>query len=489
MKPSLTKILNQNIQEEWIYTSVILALLVFILLNSELTQNSSVFSLLLVCLFFSVYMLYKINIKRKIYNKFKYLFHFTDDKQWGRASEQNLQYFELNKILDHLSQGYKNKEMYSRDMEAKNKELRQIIDLVPHKIFAKDAQGIFIFVNQATANGYGLTPEEMQGKTHLQLHTTNVDLPVEEVQYFLKDDLEVINSHKIKFIPEEENHEADGTIKIMQTTKIPFTTAASKDVAVLGIAIDITEIKADRERMKQNYEQLKQRSLEIDLLNIELEEFQHEIVHIMLRMLEIHDTYTKGHSENVANLSQRIAQELGLSGDQVREAYWAGILHDIGKTVVPKQILSKNGKLSDDEFTLIKNHSSWGHTVLKKSKQLRKISDYVLYHHERWDGKGYPQGLKSQEIPLISQILAIADCWDAMTSKRSYRDPLPEQKALTEIIENSGKQFNPEIVAVFLKMMKKEGMIIPINEFSELSPYLLTLVDGCIKKPQVIQLA
>ncbi|MFT6986248.1 MAG: PAS domain S-box-containing protein/putative nucleotidyltransferase with HDIG domain [Psychromonas sp.] len=457
MKPSLTKLLNKNIQEEWIYTSVILTLLLFILLNSELTQNSSVFSLLLFCLFFSIYMLYRINIKRKIYNKFKYLFNFTDNEQWGPASEKNLQYFELNKILDHLCEGYKNKETYSRDMEAKNKELRQIIDLVPHKIFAKDAQGNFIFVNQATAKGYGLTTEEMQGKSHLQLYTMNLGFPVKEVQEFLNDDLEVINSHKIKFIPEEENHETDGTIKIMQTTKIPFTTATSKDIAVLGIAIDITKIKADREKMEKNYEQLKQRSLEIDLLNIELEEFQHEIVHLMLRMLEIHDSYTKGHSENVANLSKRIAQELGLPWEKISQAYWAGILHDIGKTVVPKEILSKDNKLSDDEFTLIKNHSSWGHTVLKKSKQLRKISEYVLYHHERWDGTGYPHGLKSQAIPLISQILSIADCWDAMTSKRSYRNPLSEQQALTEIIENSGKQFNPAIVDVFLKMMKKEG--------------------------------
>ncbi|MCG6202600.1 HD domain-containing phosphohydrolase, partial [Psychromonas antarctica] len=397
----------------------------------------------------------------KIYNKFKYLFELTDGAQYG-AEHENLKYFELNRILDHLCEGYKNRELYSTEIEAKNKELRQIIDLVPHKIFAKDAQGKFIFVNEATAKGYGLSPQELEGKSHFELHYAGTTFPVEEVQAFLKDDLEVINSHMTKFIPEEENHEADGTVKIVQTTKIPFQTAYSKDLAVLGIAIDITDAKADREKMKNNYEQLKKHSLEIDLLNIELQDFQHEIVFIMLRMLEIHDSYTKGHSENVAKLSERIAQEIGLPGEDVRLAYWAGILHDIGKTVVPKHILSKNTKLTSEELTLIKNHSSWGYTVLNKSKQLQKIAGYVLHHHERWDGKGYPLGLKAGEIPLISQILAIADCWDAMTSKRSYRDPLSEQHALKEIMENSGKQFNPAIASVFLKMKEKEGVIIPI---------------------------
>lgn len=463
MKNSLTRVLNKNIQVEWVYTFVILSLLIFILINNELTQNTSVFSLLLFALFFSIYMLYQINIKRKVYSKLKHLFELTNDQQKLGANQDNLQYFELNKILDHLCDSYKNEELHRSDIEAKNKELRQIIDLVPHKIFAKDAQGKFIFVNKATALSYGLSTEQMQGKSHYELHNNSEIFPVSEVQEFIKDDLEVMTSNTVKFIPEEQNHEIDGSVKIMQTTKMPFKSSTSDDLAMLGIAIDITQEKARQKELESNYQELKKHSIKIDHLNLELEEFQHEIVHVMLDMLEIHDSYTKGHSENVAKICKAMAIELNLSDEDVKHAYWAGILHDIGKTVVPKAILNKEGKLTEEEFSLIQNHSTWGYSVLIKSKQLHKIADYVLYHHERWDAKGYPQGLVAEEIPLISQILSIADFWDAMTSRRSYHKPLSEQDALLEIKECSGKQFNPEIVKLFLAMKEKENNAKPID--------------------------
>ena len=175
-------------------------------------------------------------------------------------------------------------------------------------------------------------------------------------------------------------------------------------------------------------------------------------------LLEIHDTYTKGHNEEVANLSKEIAQEMDLGPQVVKDTYWAGLLHDIGKIVIPQHILNKKGRLSDDEYEIIKKHPEWGFKALKNSKELFELAEYILNHHERWDGQGYPNGLKGEEIPVVSQILALADAWDAMTSQRSYRDPLSKETALREIVDNKGEQFSPVVVETFLKLKGKTAV-------------------------------
>ncbi|MFW5889700.1 MAG: HD-GYP domain-containing protein, partial [Bacillota bacterium] len=147
--------------------------------------------------------------------------------------------------------------------------------------------------------------------------------------------------------------------------------------------------------------------------------FTKEIISSIIKMLEMYDIYTKGHSENVANLSLSIAEEMGLSDTMVLDAYWAGMVHDIGKMLIPTKVLNKKSELDDSEYDMIKHHAIWGSKSLSGSETLQHISRYILYHHERWDGTGYPKGLKGDEIPLISQILSVADSWDAMTSNRA----------------------------------------------------------------------
>lgn len=181
------------------------------------------------------------------------------------------------------------------------------------------------------------------------------------------------------------------------------------------------------------------------------ENFTKELITAIIKILEMYDRYTSGHSENVAQIASNIAEEMGVSQQKIKDTYWAGMVHDIGKLLVPLHILNKKEVLTDDEYKIIKMHPQWGYEALSKSEPLKHIAKYVLHHHERWDGDGYPKGLKGEEIPLISQILVVADAWDAMTSKRAYRNPLSEKKALEEIEENMGKQFSPKIVKAFLK--------------------------------------
>ncbi|UXF00663.1 metal-dependent phosphohydrolase [Fervidobacterium riparium] len=175
----------------------------------------------------------------------------------------------------------------------------------------------------------------------------------------------------------------------------------------------------------------------------------------IIRILEYHDPYTKGHSKNVANLASLLAEKLGLSDELIRKTYWAALVHDIGKIVIPSTILNKEGKLTIEEFEIIKKHPVYGHDFLSTSADLRELARYVYHHHERWDGKGYPSGLSGEDIPLISRIIAVADAWDAMRSSRPYRKGLSKEDALKELIEHSGVQFDPNIVRMFVKLIRE----------------------------------
>jgi PAS domain S-box-containing protein len=208
------------------------------------------------------------------------------------------------------------------------------------------------------------------------------------------------------------------------------------------------------------------------------DKFTKELISSIAKILELYDVYTKGHSENVANLSMLIAKEMNLSEKTVLDAYWSGMVHDIGKLLVPVQILNKTAKLEEFEYEIIKKHPVWSSEALSGSETLDHISEYVLYHHERWDGSGYPERLAAEDIPLVSQIIAVADAWDAMTSNRSYRNSLSQAEALKEIKENRGSQFSPRVVDAFLKVIEQQGLNIKqevLDEFEALEGSELSL--------------
>lgn len=184
--------------------------------------------------------------------------------------------------------------------------------------------------------------------------------------------------------------------------------------------------------------------------------FQKDMILTIIRILEYHDPYTKGHSKNVANLASILAEKLGLSDEMIKKTYWAALVHDIGKIVIPSSILNKEGKLTIEEFEVIKKHPVYGHDFLSTSSDLRELAKYVLYHHERWDGKGYPSGLAGEDIPIISRIITVVDAWDAMTSDRPYRKGLSFEKAKSELIEHSDMQFDPNIVKRFIEIIDHE---------------------------------
>ncbi|QTA38855.1 HD-GYP domain-containing protein [Thermosipho ferrireducens] len=192
--------------------------------------------------------------------------------------------------------------------------------------------------------------------------------------------------------------------------------------------------------------------------------FQKDLLLSMIKILEYYDKHTKGHSVRVAELSANIAEKMGLSDQDIKDAYWAGLVHDIGKIAIPINILNKEGRLTQEEYEIVKKHPIYGFDFLTTSSNLRKIAEYVYHHHERWDGKGYPAGLEKKMIPLISRIIAVADSWDAMTSPRSYRNPLPYNIALQELVYNMGKQFDPAVVKAFLNVLEEEKELFITNQ-------------------------
>ncbi|HQI79463.1 MAG TPA: HD-GYP domain-containing protein, partial [Petrotogaceae bacterium] len=176
---------------------------------------------------------------------------------------------------------------------------------------------------------------------------------------------------------------------------------------------------------------------------------QKDIIMTMINILEVHDVYTKGHSNNVADIAVKIARAMDMNRQDVLMVYWAGLVHDIGKILIPQAILNKPSNLTDAEYEEIKKHPEYGYIFLKKQEELKQIAEIVRYHHERFDGKGYPKGLKGEEIPLFSRIISVADAYDAIISLRPYRAPLSAEQAREEIFKNSGTQFDPKIVSVF----------------------------------------
>jgi len=180
-----------------------------------------------------------------------------------------------------------------------------------------------------------------------------------------------------------------------------------------------------------------------------------ETVKALINAVEAKDPYTSGHASRVGKYAVQIGKELGLSSLELDKMRNAALLHDIGKIGVDDRILNKNKSLTNLEYEVIKNHPSTGYEIIKDIEFLKGANEIVKHHHERWDGKGYPDGLKGEEISLPISILTIADSFDAMTTDRPYRKAFSFEKAIIEIQNNSGTQFNPNIVDEAVKALGK----------------------------------
>lgn len=235
-------------------------------------------------------------------------------------------------------------------------------------------------------------------------------------------------------------------------------TLANQDLIIrfLAIAVDffiVSELgirfSRSRKKIEEQHTLLVKKNQDLNLLIL-------NTINALSSAIEAKDSYLRGHSLNVADLSRRIAKQLSLSSKTVNNIYLAGLLHDIGKIGVDEAILNKTSKLTAEEFGRIKEHSIFGSNIVSEIPEFVELVPLIQGHHERWDGSGYPDGLCADTIPLGARILSVADSYDAMTSDRAYRKSLKPNEAISELEHSSGTQFDPMIVNAFTSVLTKE---------------------------------
>ncbi len=204
----------------------------------------------------------------------------------------------------------------------------------------------------------------------------------------------------------------------------------------------------------------KANKMEIQLLKKGREDMEllfEQTAEALVTAIDAKDKYTHGHSARVAEYSEKIAKEAGYNEEQCREVYFSALLHDVGKIGIPDNIITKEGPLEQDEYDEIKKHPITGRQILSGISQSPYLSVGATYHHERYDGKGYPERLKGEDIPEIARIIAVADAYDAMTSRRSYRSTIPQMQVREELVKGMGTQFDPEFAKIMIHLLDEDS--------------------------------
>ena len=265
-----------------------------------------------------------------------------------------------------------------------------------------------------------------------------------ETMTLLKEVLPADESIPVIFLTADENQESETRgleLGAMDFIKKPFV----PEVLVLRVRHTIELV-----RLQRNLEaEVEKKTQENEVLSL-------HVVQTLAQAIDAKDTYTNGHSGRVAEYSKEIAKRYGYSVKQQDELYMMGLLHDVGKIGVPDAVINKPGRLNDEEFEQIKKHPVLGDKILKKIREMPKLAIGARWHHERYDGTGYPDGLAGKDILEEARIIAVADSYDAMTSNRSYRGFLPQEKVREEIEKGKGTQFDPVFADIMLQIMDED---------------------------------
>ena len=204
-----------------------------------------------------------------------------------------------------------------------------------------------------------------------------------------------------------------------------------------------------------DFHKMARMNTDLRLAQEHLKDAEIDTIGALIKTVEAKDLYTRGHSERVTRIALDIARQMHLSEEKINVISRASILHDIGKIGLSDAVLNKKEKLTDEEFEMIKKHPDNAAGILEPLKFLNSEKDIIVQHHERYDGKGYPKGLKAMDISFEAMIISVADAFDAMNSKRAYREALSKEVIISELEKSRGTQHSPEVVDTFLKMLEK----------------------------------
>jgi putative nucleotidyltransferase with HDIG domain len=341
---------------------------------------------------------------------------------------------------------------------------KDLIESLPYSIFIIDTNCNVITANNAALNLLKKDTESRNIKCYSFLH--NADGPIEECPMIktLKsgssEQREVYEPHigrhlNIHTAPVLHNKKIIGVIhSVIDVTEQKSSEASNSDLIDI-FARSVTEMKTKEIRAQKGRDAFLNMLLDINESYNDLEDLFLKLILVMVNALDAKSPWTKGHSERVSMYAEQIAKEMFIDEDEIKDIKLAGLLHDIGKIGTYDYLLDKPGRLTKEEFDIVKKHPDQGADILKEIKQLRDIMPYIKYHHEKLDGNGYPYKLKGENIPLGARILHVADSFDSMTSDRPYR-PAPGIKyALSELEKYKGTQFDHDVVETFLKILNK----------------------------------
>lgn len=315
---------------------------------------------------------------------------------------------------------------------------RSVVELSPNAIIVHH-NGVIIYVNPATVKMFAASSEQdILGKNIIDLvHVDFRQIVAQRVESVLTDDV-TAPMMEMKFV------RIDDTVIDVESQGTPII---YKGLKAVHVALrDITQLRKTKDELENTL--------------IRLRKSLAGTIDVISNITDMRDPYTSSHQKSVSVLARRIAQNMGLSPDEVEEIRLAALIHDIGKMIIPAEILSKPTKLKPAEFELIKEHAQSGFNALEKTELSEVIKQTVLQHHERLDGSGYPQGLKDGEILLEARILSVADVVDAMISHRPYRPSLGVDAALVEIMKNKSILYDPVVVDTCFKILIEDKKII-----------------------------
>jgi putative nucleotidyltransferase with HDIG domain len=240
-------------------------------------------------------------------------------------------------------------------------------------------------------------------------------------------------------VPVRSEEETIGALCLGRTRRSDASPFAGAEVRLLEGMAEIGGTAIRRARLFQN-----------------LEQSYMQMVVSLARTMDARDSYTSGHSERISEWAEAVARELGCEEAEIQDIRWGALLHDIGKIGVPDAILRKPGKLTDAEWAIMRKHPEIGEEILASTERMRGVAALVRHHQEKWNGRGYPDGLKGEEIPLGARILAVCDTYSAITDDRPYKRARTHSEAVTELRRCAGDQFDPEVVEAFCRVVERQ---------------------------------